>query len=69
MSEMSQQNGAAMLFLPQRKTEKTSGLDMADAKKYIERTRHAIPTLRELETRLNGDRRTNHVVHDALHKN
>ena len=50
-----------MLFLPQRKTEKTSGLDMADAKKYIERTRHAIPTLRELETRLNGAKYFSHL--------
>ena len=29
-------------------------LDMTDANKYIKRTRHATPTLRELETRLNG---------------
>ena len=27
---------------------------MTDANKYIRRTRHAIPTLRELETRING---------------
>ena len=35
---------------PQRKTAK----DMTDANKYIKRTRHAIPTLRELETKVNG---------------
>ena len=46
-----------------------ASLEMTDANKYIKRTRHAIPTLRELETRLNGERRTNHVVHDALRKN
>ena len=27
---------------------------MTDANKYIKRTRHAIPTLRELEMKLNG---------------
>ena len=31
-----------------------ASLDMTDANKYIKRTRHAIPTLRELETRPNG---------------
>lgn len=29
-------------------------LDMTDVNKYVKRTRHTIPTLRELETRLNG---------------
>ena len=29
-----------------------ASLDMTDANKYIKRTRHTIPTLRELETRL-----------------
>ena len=31
-----------------------AGLDMTDINKYIKRTRHTIPTLRELETRLDG---------------
>ena len=33
-----------------------ASLDMTDANKYIKRTRHAISTLRELETRLNGSK-------------
>ena len=35
-----------------------ASLDMTDVNKYIRRTRHTIPTLRELETRLNGVRLT-----------
>ena len=31
-----------------------ASLDMTDANKYIKRTRHATPTLKELETKLNG---------------
>ena len=31
------------------------------ANKYIKRTRHAIPTLRELETRLNGAKYFSHL--------
>jgi len=34
---------------------------MTDANKYIKRTRHAIPTLRELETRLNGAKYFSHL--------
>ena len=38
-----------MSSLPQR-----ASLDMTDANNYIKRTRHAILTLRKLETKLNG---------------
>jgi len=34
--------------------ERRASFGMTDANKYLTRTRHAIPTLRELETRLNG---------------
>ena len=34
---------------------------MTDANKYIKRTRHAIPILRELETRLNGTKYFSHM--------
>ena len=34
---------------------------MTDAKKYIKRTRHAIPTVRKLETRLNGAEYFSHL--------
>ena len=37
-----------------------ASMDMVDANKYIKRTRHAIPTLRELETRLNGAKYFSH---------
>ena len=36
-----------------KKDRKNIRLAMTDANKYLKRTRHAIPTLRELETRLN----------------
>lgn len=38
-----------------------ASLDMTDANKYIKRPRHAIPTLRELETRLNGAKYFSHL--------
>ena len=38
-----------------------ASLDMTDANKYIKRTRHAIPTLREQETRLNGTKYFSHL--------
>ena len=38
-----------------------ASLDMTDANKYIKRTRHAIPTIRELETRLNGAKYFSHL--------
>ena len=38
-----------------------ASLDMTDANKYILRTRHAIPTLRELEAKLNGARYFSHL--------
>lgn len=38
-----------------------ASLDMTDPNKYIKRTRHAIPTLRELETRLNGAKYFSHL--------
>ena len=38
-----------------------ANLDITDANKYIERTTHAIPTLRELETRLNRDKYFSHL--------
>ena len=38
-----------------------ASLDMTDANKYIMRTRHAIPTLRELETKLNGAKYFSHL--------
>ena len=38
-----------------------ASLDLTDANKYIKRTRHAIPTLRELETRLNGAKYFSHL--------
>ena len=38
-----------------------ASLDMTDANKFIKRTRHAIPTLRELETRLNGAKYFSHL--------
>ena len=38
-----------------------ASLDMTDANKYIKGTRHAIPTLRELETRLNGAEYFSHL--------
>ena len=34
---------------------------MTDASKYIKRTRHAIPTLREPEIRLNGTKYFSHL--------
>ena len=34
---------------------------MTDVTKYIKRTRHTIPTLRELETRLNGAKFFSHL--------
>ena len=37
-----------------------ASLDMTDANKYIKRTRRAIPTLRELETKLNGAKYFSH---------
>ncbi len=37
-----------------------ASLDMTDVKRFIKRTRHAIPTLRELETRLNGAKYFSH---------
>ena len=36
-------------------------LDMTDASKYIKRTRHTIPTIRGLETRLNGAKYFSHL--------
>jgi len=43
-----------VVLTPKKDGENTrASLDMTDANKYIKRTRHAIPTLRELETRLN----------------
>ena len=50
---MSQQNDAAMLF--------RASLDMTAANKYTKRTRHAIPTLRKLETRLNEVKYFSHL--------
>ena len=38
-----------------------ASLDMTDANKYIKRTRHAIPTLRELERRLNRAKYFSHL--------
>ena len=38
-----------------------ASLDMTDANKHIKRTRHAIPTLRELETKLNGAKYFSHL--------
>ena len=38
-----------------------ASLDMTDVNKYIKRTRHTIPTLRELETRLNGAKYFTHL--------
>ena len=38
-----------------------ASLDITDANKYIKRTRHAIPTLRELETKLNGAKYFSHL--------
>ena len=38
-----------------------ASLDMTDVNKYIKRTRHTIPTLRELETRLNGAKFFSHL--------
>ena len=38
-----------------------ASLYMTDANKYIKRTRHAIPTLRELERRLNGAKYFSHL--------
>ena len=38
-----------------------ASLGMTDASKYIKRTRHAIPTLREPETRLNGTKYLTHL--------
>jgi len=35
---------------------------MTDANKYIKRTRYAIPTLRKLETRLNGAKYFSHLA-------
>ena len=55
MLEMNQQNGAAML------SSLRASLDMTDANKYIKKTTHAIPTLRELETRLNGAKYFSHL--------
>lgn len=44
-----------MVLTPQKDRENIrASLDMTDANKLIKRTRHVIPTLRELETRLNG---------------
>ncbi|PFX34758.1 Retrovirus-related Pol polyprotein [Stylophora pistillata] len=37
-----------------------ASLDMTDANNHIKRTRHAIPTVRELETRLNGAKYISH---------
>lgn len=38
-----------------------ASLDMTDANKHIKRTRHAIPTLRELEARINGAKYFSHL--------
>ena len=38
-----------------------ASLDMTDANKHIKRTRHAIPTLTELETKLNGTKYFSHL--------
>ena len=38
-----------------------ASLDMTDAKKYIKRTRHAFPILKELETRLNEAKYFSHL--------
>lgn len=38
-----------------------ASLDMTDVNKYIKRTRHTIPTLRELETRPNGAKFFSHL--------
>ena len=35
--------------------------DMTDVNKFIKRTRHIIPTLRELETRVNGTKCFSHL--------
>ena len=39
-----------------------SNKDLTHANKYIKRTRHAIPTLRELKTILNGTKYFSHLV-------
>ena len=36
-------------------------LDMTDVNKHIKRTRHVIPTIRELETKLNSARHFSHL--------
>ena len=38
-----------------------ASLDMTDLNNYIKRARHTIPTLRELETRLNGAKSFSHL--------
>ena len=38
-----------------------ASLDMTDANKHIKRTRHAIPTLKVLETRFNGAKYFSHL--------
>ena len=38
-----------------------ASLDMTDVNKYIKRTRHTIPTLRELETKMNGVKYFSHL--------
>ena len=44
-----------VLLTPKKDDESVrASLNMTDVNKYIRRTRHTIPTLRELETRLNG---------------
>ena len=52
-----------VVLIPQNAGENIrANKDLTHANKYIKRTRHAIPTLRELETRLNGTKYFSHLV-------
>lgn len=63
MWEMSQLTGAVTSSSPPKKDWENirASLDMTDANKHIKRSRHAIPTLRELETKLNGAKYFSHL--------
>ena len=51
-----------VVLIPKKDGENImASLDMTDDNKYLKRTRHAIPTLRELETRFNGAKYCSHL--------
>ena len=53
---------STVVFTPKKDGESVrASLDMTDVNKYIKRTRHTIPTLRELETKMNGVKYFSHL--------